>query len=83
MIEGADAPLPLSGVHSLTPCPVSCTVSVLLFFFFWTGLSLSIVSLPTDLSIVEQGFLYDNSSSEDSYVGALEDIHVGGDYFWF
>jgi hypothetical protein len=47
------------------------------------GLSLIIVSLLTDLTIVEQTFLYDNSSSEGSYVGALEDIHVGGDYFWF
>jgi len=48
-----------------------------------TGLSLIIVSLLADLTIVEQGFLYENSSSEGSYVGALEDIHVGGDYFWF
>jgi hypothetical protein len=48
-----------------------------------TGLSLIIVALQADLTIVEQGFLYENSSSEGSYVGALEDIHVGGDYFWF
>jgi hypothetical protein len=48
-----------------------------------TRLSLIIVSLLADLTIVEQGFLYGNSSSEGSYVGALEDIQVGGGYFWF
>ncbi len=61
----------------------SCAVSVLVLFFSLAGLSLIIVSLLTDLTIVEQGFLYENIRSKGSYVGALEDIHVGGDYFWF
>jgi len=79
------APPALPGTHHVTPtpCPVSSTVKVLVFFFSLTGLSLIIVSLLADLTIFEQRFLYGNSSSEGSYVGALEDIQVGGDYFWF